>query len=137
MSLLLLAGGCGTLRSDVPPTPSFVLADAEITPLGQHVAAEAALHPARSGFRLIVSGREAFASRVAVADLAERTLDLQYYSAADDLTTDLLLRRIEAAAQRGVRVRILLDDIYPPTRRCAAASMRRSSRSVVRSSAAL
>ena len=117
--LLLLAGGCGTLRSDVPPTPSFVLADAEITPLGQHVAAEAALHPARSGFRLIVSGREAFASRVAVADLAERTLDLQYYSAADDLTTDLLLRRIEAAAQRGVRVRILLDDIYPPTRRFA------------------
>ena len=119
MAILLLTGGCGTLRSSVPPTPSFALADAESTPLGHHVAAEAAVHAGRSGFRLIVSGREAFATRVAVADLAERTLDLQYYSAAGDLTTDLMLRRIEAAAQRGVRVRILLDDIYPPTRRFA------------------
>lgn len=57
--------------------------------------------------------------RVAAADLAERTLDLQYYSAADDLTTDLLLRRIETAALQGVRIRILLDDIYQPTRRFA------------------
>ena len=80
---------------------------------------ETALHLGQSGFRLIVSGRDAFATRAVLADLAERTLDLQYYSAADDMTTDLLLLRIEAAAQRGVRVRILLDDIYPPTRRFA------------------
>ena len=116
---LVLIGGCSTPRIELPSTPSYALADAEHTTLGRASAAEAALHPGMSGFRLIVSGREAFATRAVLADLAERTLDLQYYSAADDLTTDLLLLRIEAAAQRGVRVRILLDDIYPPTRRFA------------------
>ena len=118
LSLLLIAG-CSTPRVELPSTPSYALADARHTTLGRTYDAEVALHPGVSGFRLIVSGSEAFALRYVLADLAERTLDLQYYSAADDLTTDLLLLRLEAAAQRGVRVRILLDDIYPPTRRFA------------------
>ncbi|MBN8506989.1 MAG: phospholipase D family protein [Burkholderiales bacterium] len=116
LALLLLAGGCSTTRIELPSTPSFALPDPQRTALGRASLAEAAMHPGQSGFRLIVSGREALATRAVLADLAERTLDLQYYSAANDLTTDLLLLRIEAAAQRGVRVRILLDDIYPPTR---------------------
>lgn len=118
LSLLLIAG-CSTPRVELPPTPSYALADTGHTTLGRTYGAEAALHPGMSGLRLIVSGREAFATRAVLADLAERTLDLQYYSAADDLTTDSLLLRIDAAAQRGVRVRILLDDIYPPSRRFA------------------
>jgi putative cardiolipin synthase len=116
---LLLAGGCSTPRIGPPSTPSYALADPEHTDLGGAAAAEAALHPGLSGFRLIVAGREAFATRAVLTDLAERTLDLQYYSADDDLTTDLLLLRIEAAARRGVRVRILLDDVHPATRRFA------------------
>ncbi len=113
---LLLIGGCSTPRSGVPSTPSYALTGAEHTTLGRTYGAEAALHPGMSGFRLIVAGREAFATRAVLTDLAERTLDLQYYIAADDLTTDLLLMRLDAAAQRGVRIRILLDDIHPSSR---------------------
>ena len=113
---LLLAGGCSTTRIELASTPSFALPGPEHTALGRASGAEAALHPGQSGFRLIASGREALATRTVLADLAEHTLDLQYYSAGNDLTTDLLLLRIETAARRGVRVRILLDDIYPPSR---------------------
>ena len=113
---LLLISGCSTTRLETPPAASHALADVQSTALGRTLGAEATLHAGESGFRLIVSGREALATRAVLADLAERTLDLQYYSAGNDLTTDLLLLRIEAAAQRGVRVRILLDDVYPPSR---------------------
>lgn len=116
---LALIGGCSTPRIEVPSAPSYALTDAGHTVLGQASAGEARLHPGMSGFRLIVASREAFAMRAVLTDLAERTLDLQYYSAADDLTTDLLLLRLDAAAQRGVRVRILLDDIHPASRRFA------------------
>lgn len=64
----------------------------------------------------MASGQSAFMTRSALADAAERTLDLQYYSVGDDLTTDLLLLGILGAAERGVRVRILLDDISPLAR---------------------
>lgn len=113
---LLLVAGCSTPHLDAPP-PSHAFADVQGTALGREIGAAAGLHPGLSGFSLVVSGREALVTRAVLADLAERTLDLQYYSAGNDLTTDLLLLRIEAAAQRGLRVRILLDDIYPPTRR--------------------
>ena len=52
----------------------------------------------------MASGQSAFMTRSALADAAERTLDLQYYSVGDDLTTDLLLLGILGAAERGVRV---------------------------------
>ena len=54
--------------------------------------------------------------RAALSDAAERTLDLQYFSAGDDAASDVLLGRIVAAAERGVRVRILLDDMQTSTR---------------------
>ena len=54
-----------------------------------------------------------------MADIAEGSLDLQYYSVGDDLTTDLLLLAVIDAADRGVRVRILLDDIHPSARHFA------------------
>jgi cardiolipin synthase C len=110
------AFGCASFRPDIPRVPSHAITDAEHTTLGGMFAAQAAEHPGRSGFQVMASGHAAFAARVALADAAERTLDLQYYSADADLSTDLLLLRLLAAAERGVRVRILLDDIYPPSR---------------------
>ena len=104
------------MRPDAPRVPSHALSHPERTTLGRAFAAQAAEHPGLSGFQVMVTGRAAFAARAALADAAERTLDLQYYSADDDLSTDLLLLRLLAAAERGVRVRILLDDIYAPSR---------------------
>ena len=94
-------------------------ADGDQTTVGRVFAAQAAQHPGLSGFRVMAAGRTAFVARAALAEVAERSLDLQYYSVGDDLTTDLLLSSIVAAVDRGVRVRILLDDLYPTTRHFA------------------
>ncbi len=67
----------------------------------------------------MVNGKHALAMRAALVVAAERTLDLQYYSAGDDLTSELLLLHLVDAADRGVRVRLLLDDVQPPSRRFA------------------
>ena len=115
-ALLLVLGGCASFPLGVPHVPSHAIADGDLTALGRVFGAEAAQHPGLSGFQVITSGHAAFVARAALADAAERTLDLQYYSVDDDLTTDLMLLRIVAAAERGVRVRILLDDIHAPTR---------------------
>lgn len=63
-----------------------------------------------SGIRPLPDPREAFASRMLLAQTAERTLDVQYYIWHPDLTGTLLLEALHAAADRGVRVRLLLDD---------------------------
>jgi putative cardiolipin synthase len=66
----------------------------------------------KSGFHLVVSGEDAFLARAALADVAEQSLDLQYYIVAEDATATLLLYRALQAANRGVRVRLLIDDMY-------------------------
>ena len=70
----------------------------------------AAANPGRSGFRLLSSGLDAFVARGALIDLAQRSLDLQYYICHADSTGSLIIDRLIAAADRGVRVRVLLDD---------------------------
>jgi cardiolipin synthase C len=113
---LLVLNGCASVQHDVPRAPSHAITDGDHTTVGRVFAAQAARHPGLSGFQILAAGRAAFVARAALADSAERTLDLQYYSVGEDLTTDLLLLRIVAAAERGVRVRLLLDDIHAPTR---------------------
>ena len=115
-AILLMTSGCASLRGEVPRVPSHAIVDGDRTTLGQVFSAQAAQHPGLSGFQVIASGHSAFVARAALADAAERTLDLQYFSVGDDLTTDLLLLRLVAAAERGLRVRILLDDIHASAR---------------------
>ena len=82
------------------------------TPLGQLVDQRRpeAVRPQVSGFALIASARDAFAARLALTQQATRTLDIQYYAIHADPSAAELLRTVRAAARRGVRVRILLDD---------------------------
>ncbi|MFT8243762.1 phospholipase D family protein [Roseomonas sp. BN140053] len=65
---------------------------------------------ARTGAALVVDGLEAFALRAVSARSATRTLDLQYYAWHDGVTGRLLAREVLCAADRGVKVRLLLDD---------------------------
>lgn len=67
--------------------------------------------PGKSGLALLSSNVDAFAVRGLGARMAERSLDVMYYIWADDLTGRLLLNELVMAADRGVRVRLLLDDI--------------------------
>ena len=119
--VLLLASGCASLGPAIPRQQSQAInqGEADRTGLGRALSAQAATYPGLSGFQLLLNGQAAFEARVALADGAERTLDLQYYSVGEDLTTDLLLARIVQAAKRGVRVRILLDDVHPSARNFA------------------
>jgi putative cardiolipin synthase len=107
-----LVVACSSVRQDVPRTPSHALEVPEQTSLGRSIATRLAAARGQSGFHLLVSGQDAFLARAALAESAERTLDLQYYIVAEDATATLLLYRALHAAQRGVRVRLLLDDIY-------------------------
>ena len=103
--------GCTTVRLDVARPVSHAIAAPQDTPLGRAYRSQFPPSGVESGVRFLVSGVEAFVSRAALAEAAQRTLDLQYYAVAQDATATLLLYRTLLAAQRGVRVRLLLDDI--------------------------
>ena len=66
----------------------------------------------QSGFRLMPLGSFSFDTRLQLIRRAEATLDVQYYHLADDASGRWLLRALRDAAGRGVRVRLLLDDLY-------------------------
>ncbi|GAA5103901.1 phospholipase D family protein [Wohlfahrtiimonas larvae] len=68
-------------------------------------------HPNGTGLYLLDDNLEAYADRILLVRGAERTLDLQYYIWHDDLTGNMLGRELLAAADRGVFIRILLDDM--------------------------
>ena len=82
------------------------------TRLGQFFGPAADQHPGLSGFSLLDHGREAFIVRLALCDLAERTLDMQYYVWDGDTTGRIIIDRVMKAADRGVKVRLLIDDPY-------------------------
>ncbi len=108
--LLVLLNGCATIPYDYPRPVSSALYRPEGTSLGKKIQAQAVNHPGASGFYLLPTGIDAFATRARLIDRAEKTLDLQYYIFQDDLTGKFLFDRLMAAAERGVRVRLLLDD---------------------------
>lgn len=105
-----LLAGCASLPSLEGRTVTAALTDTAGTRLGQATAPLVREHPSQSGVLLLADGRDAFAARVRLADLAERSLDVQYYIWQNDLTGTMLLDALRRAAGRGVRVRLLLDD---------------------------
>lgn len=110
---LLAAGLALRLLFPLPPLPNRPetrALDGVGTRLGTAMGKASAANPGKSGVLLLPDGREAFAARGALARAAERSLDLQYYIWHGDVSGRLLLGEILAAADRGVRVRLLLDD---------------------------
>ena len=89
------------------PSP---LPDFSDTRLLHSVLPRVRLHPGKSGVVELRDGRDAFAARALLADAAERTLDIQYYIWRNDMSGILLFDAVRRAADRGVRVRLLLDD---------------------------
>lgn len=67
-------------------------------------------HQGESGAVPLVDAREAFAARVLLARQAEYRLDIQYYIWRHDITGTILFEALHEAAERGVKVRLLLDD---------------------------
>jgi putative cardiolipin synthase len=109
--LTALLNGCASLpdRPDIPPQTS--IAPGTDAPLDRATADAEARHAGQSGFRLVIEGMEAFAIRAHSASQAARTLDVQTYIWHDDATGRYLTQALLAAADRGVRVRLLVDDL--------------------------
>jgi putative cardiolipin synthase len=109
--LALLASACAELpqRPELPPQVAVPVGSG--TRLDSLIAPEEAKHPGAAGFHLVSTGPEAFAVRARTAHLAERSLDVQTYIWNDDLTGRFLAYALLAAADRGVKVRLLVDDM--------------------------
>ncbi len=91
-------------------TTPLAAQDSADTRLGRKIAPLLQAHPGKSGIVPLSRGLDAFAARAALADAAERSLDVQYYIWHDDVSGGLLFDALRRAADRGVRVRLLLDD---------------------------
>jgi cardiolipin synthase C len=108
--LLVACAGVPEPREFEKP-PSHTLVDTADTRLARAIRAAFPDQLQHSGFLPLADGMRAFASRVALIDAAERSLDIQYYIWHPDTAGILLADRLLKAADRGVRVRLLLDDL--------------------------
>lgn len=108
-----LSASCASIDFDYPKTASTALHDTANTSLGQKYRPEVARQPeGKAGFHLLDDGIEALAARLLLAEQAEKSIDLQYYLIKDDQVGRALLHALLRAADRGVRVRLLLDDVF-------------------------
>jgi len=108
---LSLFTACATLPENVGRKEMFAYPDTGDTLLGREISRQAAAHPGGSGFHLLGNGLDAFVARAVLARLAERSIDVQYYLYHNDLVGRLLSWQLLQAADRGVRVRLLVDDM--------------------------
>src|SRR5579859_2103492 len=110
--IALSALGCSTLPrgAEAPKSASFALDRPQDTKLGHQFLEESRQHRGESGFHIINAGIDGFVARVQLARAAKRTLDLQYFIFRGDKTGGLIADELVRAADRGVRVRILVDD---------------------------
>ena len=108
--LAALVGGCATIRPPPPSPPVFAFAHPETTRLGMALAPALQSHPGQSGFDILEYGLESLVARAALADAADKTIDAQYYIYDSDEAGSILAEHLLEAADRGVRVRLLLDD---------------------------
>ena len=110
--LLVLVTGCATAPLDFPKNYSEALTDTGDTHLGREIAEWTAERPGESGFYPLLKGLDALGARLALIDRAERTIDAQYFLMKPDSAGRLFAAKLLEAADRGVRVRLLLDDIF-------------------------
>ena len=111
IALAALLAGCASLPPLEGRTATTAFADTAGTRLGRAVAADVAANPGKTGIHPLSEPQAAFAVRVALAAAAEKSLDVQYYIWHGDQVGYLLFEALWQAAERGVRVRLLLDDL--------------------------
>jgi len=111
VALASLITGCASLPLQAGRTAHFALADTAGTRLGRALAPAVNANPGNTGIHGLPDPYDAFAARVLLAGTAERSLDAQYYIWHGDQVGYLLFEALWRAAERGVRVRLLLDDL--------------------------
>ena len=111
ISAVLLAG-CATVTFDQAKSYSEAFTDISDTDLGQYATYKTELQEGLSGFYPLKEGMDALGIRLRLAETAEKSLDLQYFLMKDDTAGAAVANALLKAADRGVRVRFLLDDIF-------------------------
>jgi putative cardiolipin synthase len=110
--LAMLLNACATVNFDYPKQESYAYTQTEDTELGEITGFYEQNHLNQSGFELQNDGIKSFAARLALADEAQLSIDAQYYLIKDDLVGFIFVGELLDAADRGVRVRLLLDDVF-------------------------
>ena len=113
IAVLLSLGGCASIDYDYPRPESFHETDTAETFLGKQIVPVVATKPeGYSGFYPMGDGIDALAARLLLAQRAEQTIDVQYYLIKNDIVGRAFFLSLLRAADRGVRVRLLLDDMF-------------------------
>jgi putative cardiolipin synthase len=108
-----LLSGCASIDFDYPRTESRVIADTSDTYLGSTASQLSSSRSAdQSGFFPLQDGIDALTARLLLAERAERSIDTQYYLIKDDAVGLAFIYTLLRAADRGVRVRLLVDDVF-------------------------
>jgi putative cardiolipin synthase len=111
--LVTILVGCSTVDFDQPKQESNALSDTGATYLGKQLAGASDGHPdGYSGFLPLADGIEALSLRLLLADRAEKSIDAQYYLLKEGIVGSAFVGSLLRAADRGVRVRLLLDDMF-------------------------
>jgi len=110
---MLFVAGCASIDFDYPRSESYHLTDTADTNLGEQIAPVVANQPPDlSGFYPMSDGIDALAARLLLAQRAEKSIDAQYYLIKNDIVGRVFFLSLLRAADRGVRVRLLLDDMF-------------------------
>ena len=109
--LVALLSACASLPPNTGRTESHAVRDTAGTHVGQIVNGQLAKHPGQNAFRPLSDDTAALHARLALAEAAELSIDVQYYIWHDDASGRQLADALVRAADRGVRVRVLLDDV--------------------------
>jgi putative cardiolipin synthase len=108
---IVFLSSCSSLPTDFEKTNRYALTNTQDSTLGIIATEMLSDSPELSAMQIIDKGRDAFLTRLALLKMAEHSIDVQYFIWKSDIIGNLLMLEMLAAADRGVRVRILLDDI--------------------------
>ncbi len=108
----LFLGGCQQIPDDYPREPSAALPPAMESPVGERFQEWFKREDGKSGFQRLGTGTEALGARLALIDAARSSIDMQYFLIKPDMAGSLFAEHLLQAADRGVRIRFLLDDIF-------------------------
>lgn len=105
--------GCATIDYDYPRQAAYFLPDTADTRIGLAVAPLVEPRPRdQAGFYSMNDGIDALTARLLLARNAERSIDVQYYLIKNDIVGRAFIATLLDAADRGVRVRVLLEDMF-------------------------
>ena len=109
---LASVAACASIDFDYPKSESHALTDTADTTMARGLAGFVAQHPPeQSGFYPVYDGIDSLALRLLMAERAERSIDAQYFLIHNDLVGRVFVNALLRAANRGVRVRFLVDDM--------------------------